>query len=72
MRLKSVMVSACTCDYIVFTNNEFLNCSVWAVGTTKHLVVLVVSFCTKFEDTWSGKVNNMTLMLSVVPSCMTL
>ena len=23
----------------------------WAVGTMKHLVLLVVS-CTKFEDTW--------------------
>ena len=48
-RLKSVMVSAWTCDSfswfqsaIVFTKNEFLNCSVWAVGTIKHLVLLVV------------------------------
>ena len=29
---------------IVFAENEFLNCSVWAVGTTKHLVLLVVSY----------------------------
>ena len=43
------MVSAWTCDSlswfqsaIVFTKNEFLNCSVWAVGTIKHLVLLVV------------------------------
>ena len=56
------MVSAWTCDSfswfqsaIVFTKNEFLNCSVWAVGTIKHLVLLVVSCWTKFEDTWSGK-----------------
>ena len=56
------MVSAWTCDSlnwfqstIVFTKNEFLNCSVWAVGTVKHLVLLVVSCCTKFEDSWSGK-----------------
>ena len=56
------MVSAWTCDSfswfqsaIVFTKNEFLNCSVWAVGTIKHLVLLVVSCWTQFEDTWSGK-----------------
>ena len=56
------MVSAWTCDSlswfqsaIVFTKNEFLNCSVWAVGTIKHLVLLVISCWTKFEDTWSGK-----------------
>ena len=50
-RLKSVMVSAWTCDsfswfrsdIVFFTKNEFLNCSVWAVGTVKHLVLLVVS-----------------------------
>ena len=48
-RLKSVMVSAWTCDSwswfhstIVFNKNEFLNCSVWAVGTRKHLVLLVI------------------------------
>ena len=40
---------------LIFTKNEFLNCSVWAVGTIKHLVLLVVSCWTKFEDTWSGK-----------------
>ena len=56
------MVSAWTCDSlswfqstIVFTTNEFLKCSVWAVGTMEHLVLLVVSCCMKFEDTWSGK-----------------
>ena len=38
---------------IVFTKKLFLNCSLRAVGTMKHLV-LVVS-CTTFEDTWSGK-----------------
>ena len=61
-RLKSVMVSAWTCDSlswfqstIVFTKNEFLNCSVLAVGTMTHLVLLVVSCWTKFEDTWYGK-----------------
>ena len=55
------MVSAWTCDSlswfqltIVFTKNEFLNCSVWAVGTMKTLELLVAS-CTKFENTWSGK-----------------
>ena len=58
------MVSAWTCDSlswfqstIVFflQQNEFLNCSVCAVGTMKHLVLLVVS-CRKInEDTWSGK-----------------
>ena len=52
------MVSAWTCDSlswfqstIVCTKKEFLNCSVWAVGTMKRLVLLVVSCCTKFEDT---------------------
>ena len=56
------MDSAWTCNSfswfqsaIVFTKNEFLNCSVWAVGTIKHLVLLVVSCWTTFEDTWSGK-----------------
>jgi len=55
------MVSAWTCDSlswfqstIVLKLNEFLNCSMWAVGTMKYLVLLVVS-CTTFEDTWSGK-----------------
>ena len=50
-RLKSVMVSAWTCDSlswfqstIVFTKIEFLNCSMWAVGTMKHLVLLVVGW----------------------------
>ena len=45
-RLKSVTVSAWTCDSlswfhstIVFTKNVFLNCSVSAVGTKKHLVL---------------------------------
>ena len=44
------MVSAWTCDSfswfqsaIVLKKNEFLNCSVWAVGTIKHLVLLVVN-----------------------------
>ena len=48
-QLKSVRISAWTCDSlswfqstVVFTNNEFSNCSVWAVGTMKHLVLLVV------------------------------
>ena len=43
------MISAWTCDSlswfqstVVFTNNEFSNCSVWFVGTRKHLVFLVV------------------------------
>ena len=44
------MVSAWTCNSfswfqsaIVFTKNEFLNyCSVWALGTIKLLVLLVV------------------------------
>ena len=31
------------------------NCSVWAVGTMTHLVLLVVSCWTKFEDALSGK-----------------
>ena len=45
------MVSAWTCDSlswfqstIIFTKKLILNyCSVWAVGTTKHQVLLVVS-----------------------------
>ena len=48
-RLKLVMISAWTCDSlswfqstVVFTNNEFLIFSVWAVGTIKHLVLLIV------------------------------
>ena len=52
------MVSARTCDSlswfqstIVFTKDKFLNCLVWAVGTMKHLVFLIVSRCTKFDDT---------------------
>ena len=54
------MVSAWTCYSLSWFNfvikqNEFLNYSVWAVGTMKHLVLLVVSCCTKFDDTWSGK-----------------
>ena len=47
------MVSAWTCDSLsgfqsiivlsfFFTKNEFLNCSVWAVGTMKYLVLFVV------------------------------
>ena len=40
---------------VFYTRNEFLNCSLWAVGTMKHLVLLVVSCWTNFEDTWSGK-----------------
>ena len=66
------MVSAWTCDSfswfqsaIVFTKNEFLNCSVWAVGTIKHLVLLVVSCWTKFEDTWSGKCLGLMCLLFV-------
>ena len=53
------MVSAWTCDWlswfqstIVFTKNELLNCSVWAVGTKKHLVMLFVSCWTTFEEIW--------------------
>ena len=74
-RLKSVMVSAWTCDsfswfqsaifFFFFTKNEFLNCSVWAVGTIKHLVLLVVSCWTKFEDTWSGKCLGLMCLLFV-------
>ena len=50
-RLKSVMVSSWNCDSlswfqstIGFTKKKriILNCSVWAVGTIKHLVLLVV------------------------------
>ena len=67
------MVSAWTCDSfswfqsaIVFTKNEFLNCSVWAVGTIKHLVLLVVSCWTTFEDTWSGKCLGLMCLLFVL------
>ena len=70
--MKSVMVSAWICDSfswfqsaIVFTKHEFLNCSVWAVGTIKHLVLLVVSCWTKFEDTWSGKCLGLMCLLFV-------
>ena len=66
------MVSAWTCDSfswfqsaIVFTKNEFLNCLVWAVGTIKHLVLLVVSCWTKFEDTWLGKCLGLMCLLFV-------
>ena len=51
------MVSAWTCDSLswfqstifFYTKNEFLNCSVWAVGTMKHLVLLVFSCWDKIE-----------------------
>ena len=66
------MVSAWTCNSfswfqsaIVFTKNEFLNCSVWAVGTIKHLVLLVASCLKKFEDTWSGKCLGLVCLLFV-------
>ena len=66
------MVSVWTCDSfswfqsaIVFTKNEFLNCSVWAVGTIKYLVLLVVSCWTKFEDTWSRKCLGLMCLLFV-------
>ena len=41
--------------YCFYIKNEFLNCTMWPVGTMEHLVLLVVSCCTKCEDTWSGK-----------------
>ena len=66
------MVSARTCDSlswfqsaIFFQKNEFVNCSVWAVGTIKHLVLLVVSYWTKFEDTWSRKCLGLMCLLFV-------
>ena len=66
------MVSAWTCDSlswfqsaIVFTKNEFLNCSVWDVGTIKHLMLLVVSCWKKFEGTWSGKCLGLMCVLFV-------
>ena len=37
----------------------------WAVGTIKHLVLLVVSCWTKFEDTWSGKCLGLMCLLFV-------
>ena len=37
--------------YCFYPKIEFLNCSVWAVGTIKHLVLFVVSCWTKFDDT---------------------
>ena len=64
-RLKSVMVSTWTCDSLswfqstivicFYKKNELINCSVWAVGTMKHLLLLVVNCWTKFGVTWSGK-----------------
>ena len=39
--------------------------SVWAVGTIKHLVLLVVNCWTKFEDTWSGKCLGLMCLLFV-------
>ena len=47
--VKLVPVNYC------FYKKEFLNCSVWAVGTMKHLVLVVVSCCTKVDDIWLGK-----------------
>ena len=56
------MVSVWICDSlswlqstIVFTIFFLIYCSMWAIRTMKHLVLLVVSCWTKFEETWSGK-----------------
>ena len=37
----------------------------WAVGTIKHLVLLVVSCWKKFEDTWSRKCLGLMCLLFV-------
>ena len=49
-------------NYCFFnTKTEFLHCSLW---TIKHLMLLVVSCCRKFEGTWSGKcLGRMCLLL---------